>query len=136
MAVAALAAVAGFLYFFSVAPQQTGAGKFEWKLTELPETGEVPRTAIALTYRGSIFSAGEYEGNCFVIENSDWQLLEKELSGVICWWAGGGTEIGVFDEGGEYPVAKSGDVEEGSAEVQGFRGNFKEIFRLSPPPQG
>ncbi|MEK7068304.1 MAG: hypothetical protein AAB964_00635, partial [Patescibacteria group bacterium] len=62
-------------------------------------------------------------GNCFSVAGSSWELLENELTGAICYSAGGGKEIGVFEEGGTL-VLKEGEVEEGGAETPGFRGNF------------
>ena len=53
----------------------------------------------------------------------------NELTAVVCWWGGGGYEVGVFKEGNTY-VVKQGNVDEGTAEIDGFRGNFKTLFEI------
>ena len=58
-----------------------------------------------------------------------WSLYESEKTGVICWWAGGGSDIGIFEEGGKL-VLKVGSLDEGSAEIPGFRGNFQTIATI------
>ena len=132
----------GIYYLFDLGngPNQTmfdiPAGEkivtYEWQLTELPEHPSVPgmpRTGVVLVAIGNTYPVGEYDGSCFVIEESSWTLLENEKSGVICWWAGGGSEVGVFDEGGVLTL-KEGILDEGSSEVPGFRGDFKTILEL------
>ena len=100
-----------------------------WKFTTLKEIGGVPRTAVTVVQNGISRPVGEYDGSCFVIENSEWALLQNEESGVICWFAGGGSEIGIFKEGSAR-VVKEGVVDEGSAEEPGVRGGFKTLFSL------
>lgn len=90
---------------------------------------EAPLTFVSVTAGGKTYDAGTYQGSCFTIEGSNWELLPGELSGAICWWAGGGTELGLFTEGDEL-VVKRGYLEEGSAEVQGSRGDFSTLFVL------
>ena len=68
---------------------------------------------------------GSYNGSCHTIEGTNWQLLPGESSGVICWYAGGGDEIGVFGH-----EVRAGVLDEGSAEVPGTRGGFKTLFTL------
>ena len=94
------------------------------------EDNQAPITAVTLTAGERSIDAGRYEGSCFVIETSDWQLQAGEKSGVICWFAGGGSEIGVFEENGKI-IVKVGDIDEGDAETPGFRGNFKTILELN-----
>ena len=122
-------------YFLSAptAAQPNGSGNSEaysWEITEIgeSETG-APRTAVFLIAGGEKRSVGEFDGSCSEIKNSSWSLLESEVAGVICWWAGGGSEIGIFNEGGRH-VVKVGALDEGSAETAGFRGDFKTIFSL------
>lgn len=88
-----------------------------------------PETTVSVVWGGKSYDAGTYQGNCFSIAESAWELAPGEESGAICWWAGGGTEIGVFPEGNDLAV-KRGFLEEGSAEVEGSRGNFTTLFLL------
>ena len=108
------------------------SGDYGWQLTELPKdpaAPDKPRTGVALNVGGKVSEMGRFDGNCFVIEESAWQLEENEKSGVICWWGGGGSEVGVFTEGGR-DVVKVGQLDEGNAEIPGFRGNFQTILEL------
>lgn len=103
----------------------------EWLISDTGAFNEfgAPLTMVALRVNGEQRAIGVYDGSCAVIEESQWQLMENEVSGVICWFAGGGKEIGVFREGEQF-VVKEGDVDEGSAETEGFRGNFKALIAL------
>lgn len=107
-----------------------GENRFEWTFESKGEDANgTPSTAVTLWRGDSIFAAGTYAGSCSVIEESAWELVEGERTGVICWFAGGGNEIGVFEENGTY-VVKVGDLDEGSAEEPGFRGNFRTLFTI------
>lgn len=134
--VAALAVVAGGFYFFkgnatapTVATTNTNDAQqptFTWSYREQPEIDGAPQTEVSLNGR----VVGTYQGTCSEIggQNS-WTLLAGEQTGVICWYAGGGTEIGVFaHEDGGYDVLE-GKLDEGSAETPGMRGDFE--FRYS-----
>ncbi len=104
---------------------------YKWTFEEKGQekgTG-APLTEVSLSYGGSTKVIGTYQGSCSVIDNKAWTLLSGEKSGVICWFAGGGSEIGVFEEGGKL-VVKEGFVEEGDAETSGSRGGFKSVFSL------
>lgn len=108
-----------------------GAG-FSWELSKLaedPTMPEVPRTGVLLQVGNERHPLGIFEGSCFVIAESSWTFLPGELSGVICWWAGGGSEVGVFEENGAL-VVRQGVLDEGTAETAGFRGDFKTILVL------
>lgn len=84
---------------------------------------------VSITYKGEKRVVGTYPGSCSIVEDSSWPLLENELTGVICWFAGGGSEVGVFYEDGKR-VVKVGALEEGTAETEGFRGDFETAFAL------
>jgi hypothetical protein len=71
------------------------------------------------------YNVGVFDGSCAEVPFSE--LLKDEVDGVFCWWAGGGIELGVFNEGGKF-VMKKGKVEEGTAEGNGFRGDFEVMF--------
>ncbi len=105
------------------------AREYAWKFEDTERAGPVPHTRVILETNGKTYPLGEYEGSCFEIAASAWGLSEGELSGAICWFAGGGSELGVFKENGKL-VVKKGDIEEGDAENPGFRGNFKTVLEL------
>jgi hypothetical protein len=101
-----------------------------WKIEELGEDENfVPTASVGLEVKGKSYEVGKFSGNCFVIEESEWELLENELSGVICWWAGSGEEVGVFHENGVLEIRK-GKLEEGGEGDENFRGDFLKIFQV------
>jgi len=105
---------------------------FTWNITELgehPSAPGIPRSVVALTSGGKTYPIGEFDGSCFEIEGTAWTLYEGEKTGVVCWWAGGGSEVGVFEENGKF-VVKQGDLDEGTAETPGVRGNFRTILTI------
>jgi hypothetical protein len=105
---------------------------FTWNITELGEHSSapgIPRSEITLTTGGKTYPVGEFNGSCAEIDGTAWPLYEGEKTGVICWWAGGGSEVGVFVENGTL-IVKEGDLDEGNAEIPGFRGNFRTILTL------
>jgi len=101
-----------------------------WKFKDKGEsTTGAPRTEVTLATNGKSYVVGTYDGSCAVVDGQSWKLLSNERSGVICWFAGGGVEIGVFEEGGGF-VVKQGSLDEGDAENAGLRGGFKALFNL------
>lgn len=105
---------------------------FTWNITEMDERADnpgVPRTNVALTSGGKTYQVGEFDGSCSEIDGTSWTLVEGEKTGVICWWAGGGSEVGVFEEGGKL-VVKVGVLEEGTAEIPGSRGSFQTFVTI------
>jgi hypothetical protein len=108
----------------------TSAHTYAWRFTELPDNEEgEPQTSVTLVVDGSSRNLGVFGGGCFVVEESAWQLLPSERSGVVCHFTGGGTELGVFEENGSTTVRK-GVVDEGSADTPGTRDEFKTLFAL------
>lgn len=103
---------------------------FEWTFTDagVDEMLAAPRTTVSLRISGVDVPVGTYTGSCATLEEAGYKPVEGELSGVVCWFAGGGTEIGVFSEDGAL-VLKQGDVDEGTAETPGFRGNFRPLVK-------
>lgn len=99
-----------------------------WSFTEAGEDAQTgaPLTNVTLEIGGKRYDVGTYVGSC--AEKRD-DLLEGEVRAAVCWFAGGGKEIGVFNEDGRV-VIKEGDVDEGDAETAGFRGNFKTVITL------
>lgn len=105
---------------------------FTWNITEMsedPAAPGVPRSSVSLSSGSQTYPVGEFEGSCAEIDGTSWTLVEGEKTGVICWWAGGGSEVGVFEEGSEL-VIKVGILDEGSAEIPGFRGDFQTIATI------
>ncbi len=107
------------------------ADYFSWMFKDIGEDPETfaPRTSVALKVSDKTYDLGIYNGSCFEIEAVTWEFLPNEKAAVICWWAGGGNEIGVFQES-QNLVVKIGQLDEGSAETPSFRGNFKEVLRF------
>ena len=104
---------------------------YGWQLVQFPESAEtgIPRATVNLRIGETKHEIGEFDGVCFVIEELQWELLENEKTGVICWWAGSGKEIGIFTEDGR-DVVKVGELDEGLSDDIGFRGNFETILEL------
>ena len=108
------------------------ASDLSWKFNAKGEDSNThaPKTEVVLVTPKGSYTIGTYTGSCSEVSaNTAWKLLTGEVEGVICYFAGGGTEVGVFNEGAKQ-VVKVGDVEEGSAESAGFRGNFKTVLEL------
>lgn len=97
-----------------------------WTLEQVPTDGDVPQTRVSLNDHNVNYPLGVYDGTCFLIEESAWELLPDEETGVICYWAGGGVEIGIFNNNGVRTV-EQGIIEEPSAESEGLRGEFLTI---------
>lgn len=95
------------------------------------ESLSAPLTRVTLVSGGERYDAGLYLGTCAPVENLPSGLLAGEKTGVLCWFAGGGSEIGLFEEAGR-TVVKVGSVDEGSAEISGFRGDFRTLFDVGP----
>jgi hypothetical protein len=120
------------LVLFMGRDDQVALPGFSWQFTEAGTTddGFVPLTAVTLqTSSGESYDLGTYEGTCADMVTSSWELLENEIAGAICWFAGGGREIGMFQRDGELVVVV-GDIEEGTAETEGFRENFSKVLTL------
>ena len=114
-----------------VAAADEGNTSILWEfgiMSEDPELG-APMREVSITYKGVKRVVGSYRGSCSIVEESSWPLVEGELTGVICWYAGGGSEVGVFYEDGKR-VVKVGVLEEGTAETEGMRGDFETAFAL------
>lgn len=124
----------------SVVPQPIRADAvppLSWIFTEaLPdESLSMPRTQVglkvgcAMNQTGCmerIVDAGTFAGLCSIIEHPE---SPNELTGVLCWFAGAGDEIGVFERNGVLELQR-GEIAEPTAETDGFRGNFVTITTL------
>lgn len=89
---------------------------------------DMPRTHVRVAFEGTTHTVGTFDGSCAELTTD--QLQENEVSGILCWWAGAGTEIGIFHEGDAY-VLRKGVQEEPTAETEGFRGDFETILELN-----
>lgn len=112
---------------FAACPEVSSAWTFKEVAQE--EGGQGPRTEISVNIGGKEYNLGSHVGSCKQIKDTSWPLLQDEKDGAICWWAGAGVEIGIFEENGKLLV-KKGFLEEGDAENDGTRGNFELLFGL------
>jgi hypothetical protein len=107
--------------------------RLTWDIKEVtPGDGMNPPTnkvTLVAGAGGPTYDLGTHDGTCATVEGSSWALLSGERTGVICYFAGAGTELGVFDEKGKL-VVKQGVLEEGDAETAGTRGNFTTVLEL------
>lgn len=100
----------------------------KWSFTEKVESDGLnpPQTDVELQIKDKKYSAGIYEGSCSV-QNTE--LLINQTSGAVCWWAGGGVELGVFVEDKKI-VLKRKPIDEGSAEYPSFASPFETFLEL------
>ena len=103
--------------------------KISWKFKDAKVKNNIPQTNVELVIGDKKYPLGTYEGSCSDIASSSWKLLDGEKSGAICWYAGGGTEIGIFEATSTLDV-KKGIIEEGDGETGGTRGNFEALLSL------
>lgn len=108
-------------------------GDVTWHFVDRGTTADdTPHTEVIATIGGLEYSLGEYVGSCGNTPQST--PLKGEISSALCWWAGAGTEIGVFKDGKDI-VVKVRDVDEGTAETSGFQSKFEELLRILPTQQ-
>lgn len=103
---------------------EQGPDAYAWQFSE--KDGDVPSTQVTLVYAGASYDLGAWDGTC---SEQDTDYLPGQVSKAVCWYAGGGVEFGVFEEGGKV-VVKRGTLDEGSAEEAGFRGDFRTVLAL------
>ena len=105
---------------------------FSWSFTQISVTDDManPQTQVMLTYNTEAYNLGTHDGSCTAIAVSGWTLLPDEQDAAICYFAGVGTEFGIFLEDTNL-IVKQGVIEEGSEEVSGFRGDFTPLFILN-----
>jgi hypothetical protein len=102
--------------------------EYRWIYEEVA-TSDAARvdTRLSIAIGQEVRPLGVYPGSC---REQDTDFLPNQESKVVCWFGGGGNEIGVFNENG-VRVVKVGDLDEGGAGEPGFRGNFKTVLDLS-----
>lgn len=101
----------------------------DWRFTDAGEVDNIPYTNVTVVINGAAHEVGEFQGSCHEIDGSGGidgtGLLVGELSGVQCWFAGGGDEIGVFaHEDGGVDIM-TGGLSEGVEGGAFFRGDFE-----------
>ena len=60
---------------------------------------DAPKTTVLLQIDTQKYTVGTYAGTCFDRHRDE--MGDGEISGVRCWWAGGGDDVGVFSEQGK-----------------------------------
>lgn len=152
---AVLIIVGASLYFFlpkekkekdkaassSVKPQESIATTYiSWLLEKMGEDDKTgaPLMRVRIDFKGKTnqgYDVGTYTGSCFEIAKSKWDLLENEISGVICGWSDWGDEIGLFKEGDKF-IIKRGVLGSGrpattdEPAIPNFRGDFKTLLEI------
>lgn len=73
---------------------------FSWSfITEDADSIDAPKTTVFLHMDTQKYTVGTYAGTCF--DRPREEMGDGEMSGVRCWWAGGGDDVGVFSEQGK-----------------------------------
>ncbi len=71
-----------------------------WSFTTEDADGiDAPKTTVLLQIDTQKYTVGTYAGTCFDRHRDE--MGDGEISGVRCWWAGGGDDVGVFSEQGK-----------------------------------
>lgn len=86
------------------------------------------RTQVIVQISGTTYDAGTYSGTCFTRPSEE--MWVGEISGVRCWWAGGGDDVWLFLEQGKI-FLKQRVLDEWTAEEGGVIGEFQILRELS-----
>lgn len=99
-----------------------------WDFQEKVESDGLnpPGIGVTLRIKDKKYDAGVYEGSCSVQTT---EMIINQVSRAICWWAGGGVELGVFVED-KKTVLKRRPVDEGTAEYPSFVSPFEIVLEL------
>jgi hypothetical protein len=109
----------------SSTPTPVVSDQVKWSFDEVKENASgLPQIKVTVKVHGEKYDAGTYSGLC--IERGKEELLEGQISGVLCYTAGFGDEVGIFKDGRDYTL-QVGEVQEPSAEGPEFRGNFRVV---------
>src|ERR1043166_4242595 len=96
LAVALVALAAAFAWYRNTHPLSATSEplkeEFSWSFLDrgVEASTSMPKTDVALRVAGVDVPLGTYDGNCFSVAGSQWPLLRGEVSGAICYFAGGG----------------------------------------------
>ncbi len=102
------------------------AWSFEKKGNDASTDAQI--TKVTVDINGKKYDAGTYNASCGELAAAN--LSKNEISGVLCWWAGFGDEVGVFKENKNLEI-KHREIQEGSAEVPtGTMTEFKTILSI------
>lgn len=85
-----------------------------WRIESVggTDTAEpITRVSLLNKDKSKTYFSSIYSGNCSIVDQSNLEV--GQISGVTCWWAGGGNKVGVFNEYGVF-VLKEGLTDEGS----------------------
>lgn len=140
--IALIVIIGGGYYYYTTkqapaaATQQSGkiVPKWTFETVGTDEASGADRTKVTLTLGDKSYDAGTFNGSCAEIGATGGVdgkgLVAGEVSGVQCWFAGGGDEIGLFEENGQLSL-KHGVLEEPQGDgSEGVRGGFKTIVTL------
>lgn len=86
-----------------------------------------PISEVHAIVEGTRYDLGTSTGSCAEMTTD---LLVNEAGAYVCWFAGAGTEFALFERGGVITLEK-GVIEEGSAEYEGYRGDFTVIHTIA-----
>jgi hypothetical protein len=106
---------------------------YEWLFSKAPQyTDTVPVSKVQLRTASATHDIATVEGTCSYEYLFDAPL--KMLPGgvypwALCWYAGGGTEYGIFKESGRL-VVKKRLVDEGSAEEAAVEMPFEKVMEM------
>ena len=92
-------------------------GDTRWFIEDIGGTDTAePITRVSLLNhdKSKTYFSSAYSGICSVVDKSNLEV--NQISGVACWWAGGGNKVGIFNENGTF-VIKEGIMDEGSGGV-------------------
>lgn len=114
--------------------------QISWLLEKMGEDDRTgaPLMRVRIDFKGKTnigYDVGTYTGDCFEITKSKWELLEQEISGVICGWSDWGDEVGLFKEGDKF-VIKHGTLGSGrpatvdEPAIPNIRGDFKPLLEI------
>jgi hypothetical protein len=104
------------------------ASDISWTFADAgTDASGMPSTKVSVTIQKNTYTVGTYQGSCSVRPTAN--LETNELSGVLCWYAGSGDELGVYKEGGRLYI-RHRQVDEGTAEEGGKKGTFETVLML------
>jgi hypothetical protein len=105
------------------------AAQSSWTFAEAGEKDGIPQTQVSFAVDAKVTVVGTFEGHCADMKGSAWTMRDGATAGAVCWFAGGGTEIGAFHENGKY-VIKTAVLDEGTAETAGVRGELVTLLSI------
>jgi hypothetical protein len=117
--------------FSNKGPKTYQKSDFVWKVKKLNTYQETqPYHKLLLQVNGNTYMVADSIG-CST-ENNNPNPTIGQISQRICWFAGGGEEFGVFEEGGKYLVKRKGLSESGGPRVGSLNNGeaFETLFEI------